>query len=1166
MLIIVTCGLTWWKIQTGGEDVLIKHELIDLDNDTHLGGRSLQAAIQALREDASRLARLAGGLLDEPEARDKIDGALGAFLEKNRSEDRGRAYRPMVGYEGATFIDREGGDLMSPDLFREAMGLSPQVVRLSRLEPGSFRMHGDVAVYRLGETRSSGVIRLTLDLKPRTDELVGDPRSIVFMTDQFGRILDASPDLALGDGAGPRSILEIPGLTPAVDKEKSHRDLFARGDTKAGLQNRERGFDEPGFHSTYRRRRGFYLMAIDIEKPSNPALRPPESFLIELQRFLDTFNEETGSRLVTSRYLADDYPDYYPYAYVRSTAEDWKLLDKLKSKLESEPFIKKYAYPRAIRPCDEFDVRFVKLHYDAEQPDRFLALGVGISDSEIRGDFRKETNPYYMIALILAAGMTTTFLFSGILTSPLKRMTRAAESFATGNYDVGLPTKAGDEIGVLARTFDAMGQQIRARTEELRASAARTRTILDMAAEGIVTINDDGEIESFNQAAEQILGYSADEVLGRPVDLLLPSSVDGSPTTGLLRLISLGENDPRSVSGRTHELIGQRKDGSAFPMEIAVGRVDIGGRTLFTSIIRDITERKRSEQVLRDSEERQRRLNEELDLRVNERTAELERAKAELERSNQELSAARDATEAAMQAQVNFFEQLAHDLRTPLTNVIGYSEDILLRASELGQLEFVSDLKLIVSQGEFLGDLINDLLNVSKAMSGQELALNLSEFEVATMLHTRLPGINQLAAQNENLVVSDLTENLGTMIADEIRVWRILMNLLTNACKFTQEGTIRLSARRELGPAGDIIVFQVADSGMGMNAAQVARLFNRFEQVHAHSAGKGFGLGLSICALYCRTMGGEIKVESAEGKGTTFTVRLPADVSQLGVGSLPRSPRTNFPAPTGLPGGPVSPSSEKELVLIIDDDTSASELLRRNLADQGFSTRIASSGEEGLRLAREILPTAILLDVVMPGINGWAVLAALKAESLTSKIPVIMVTMVDEQVRGFALGADDYVIKPPGRERLAELLHKHLHRRHSERILIVEDDVDTRGRLVQMLKGQGFDVSTAADGCKAFEIIASNRPDLILLDLMLPLMDGFEVVERIRNDPALSKIPIIVVTGAEIDTETGRRLKGQVSQILQKGRYVRDDLFREVRTVVAEFHRREAAELEATDA
>jgi CheY-like chemotaxis protein len=347
-----------------------------------------------------------------------------------------------------------------------------------------------------------------------------------------------------------------------------------------------------------------------------------------------------------------------------------------------------------------------------------------------------------------------------------------------------------------------------------------------------------------------------------------------------------------------------------------------------------------------------------------------------------------------------------------------------------------------------------------------------------------------------------------------------------------------------------------------MGPEQTARLFDRFAQVHAGS-GKmqaGVGLGLSICLLYCRAMGGTLSVESAIGRGTTFTVTIPAAVEAGSANVSKRSIRPSRPVAepaTIAQADPdaATPGDLANLVLIIDDDASICELMRRNLGDLGFRTEIASSGEEGIPLAKRLLPSAIILDVILPGIDGWAVLATLKTDPRMASIPIIMASMLDERERGLRAGAHEYVSKPVSGGRLADLLRKHIGERATARLLVVEDDADTRSRLSRCLREQGWEVAEAADAEEALNRLVGSAPDVIILDLMLPGRDGHGVIADIRSNPAWQSIPIIVVTAAELDADARRRLLGQVEKISKKELLGRDDLIREIRLQIEQQRR-----------
>jgi CheY-like chemotaxis protein len=337
----------------------------------------------------------------------------------------------------------------------------------------------------------------------------------------------------------------------------------------------------------------------------------------------------------------------------------------------------------------------------------------------------------------------------------------------------------------------------------------------------------------------------------------------------------------------------------------------------------------------------------------------------------------------------------------------------------------------------------------------------------------------------------------------------------------------------------DWVTFAVSDTGIGMTSEQMGKLFQEFSQADTSTTRDygGTGLGLALSRRLCRMMGGDIIVESKVNKGSTFTIRLPAKVSD----------------PTAEPiRAPVSqPQAEgASKVLVIDDDARVRDLLERFLGKEGFHVVSASGGEEGLRLARELRPAAITLDVMMPDMDGWAVLSALKADPDVSDVPVILLTIVDDKNLGYALGAADYLTKPIDRDRLVSLLEKY-QRNHSPcSVLIVEDDPSSRRTLRQMLKKQGCEVAEAENGHEALERVARSRPSVILLDLMMPHMDGFEFVADLRSREEWRTIPVVVVTAKDITEEDRLRLNGCVTEVIQKGTYSREALLGEIRDLV----------------
>jgi CheY-like chemotaxis protein len=397
--------------------------------------------------------------------------------------------------------------------------------------------------------------------------------------------------------------------------------------------------------------------------------------------------------------------------------------------------------------------------------------------------------------------------------------------------------------------------------------------------------------------------------------------------------------------------------------------------------------------------------------------------------------------------------------------------------------------------------------------------------------------IQPLVAKNANRLEVRCPDAIGTMRADLTKVRQALFNLLSNACKFTERGTVSLAVTREAADGQDWMVFGVSDTGIGMTPEQLTRLFEVFSQADAATTRKygGTGLGLALSRKLCRMMGGDVIVESEAGRGSTFTVRMPAVVAEtVAEPAAPAPPADRVATGVGT-------------VLVIDDEAAVRDLMYRFLPKEGFRVVLAPGGEEGLRLARELRPDAITLDVMMPGMDGWAVLSALKADAEVADIPVIMLTIVDDKNLGYALGASDYLTKPIDRERLVTVLERH---RRDLPVLVVDDDAEVRRLLRRMLEPEGYTVLEAENGRVALERLRDAAPSVVLLDLMMPEMDGFEFVTEFRAHELWRAIPIVVITAKDLSTSDRDRLNGYVQKILQKGAHGREQLLAEVRELV----------------
>ncbi len=497
--------------------------------------------------------------------------------------------------------------------------------------------------------------------------------------------------------------------------------------------------------------------------------------------------------------------------------------------------------------------------------------------------------------------------------------------------------------------------------------------------------------------------------------------------------------------------------------------------------------------------------------------------------------AEKQAAEKANEVKSLFLANMSHELRTPLNAIIGYSEILLEEAEESGEKALVPDVNKILTAGRHLLELINAILDLSKIEAGK-VEVYLETFSVRALLEEVVSVLQPLIEKNGNRMRLSIDPAVETMRSDQTKLRQTLFNLLSNAIKFTSGGEVEVDVKK----SDQNIVFAVADTGVGMSKEQIARLFEPFTQGDASTSRKfgGTGLGLVISRRFARMLGGDIVVESEPGKGSTFTLTLPENAEARTVKADSASEVT------------VKENQNAGTVLVIDDEPAVHEILSRTLAKYGFQVESALGGAEGLRMARKLRPQVITLDAMMPGMDGWTVLTALKSDPALAEIPVIMLTIVDNKNLGYSLGAEDYLTKPIDRERLSAVLLRY--RGDGNRgVLVVEDDAASREMLVRLLTSDGWAVSQADNGVTALAELERQRPGVVLLDLMMPEMDGFELVAQMQRNPGWKTIPVIVITARDLSEEDRERLNGHVSRVLQKGLYSRDELLQQVSSLVA---------------
>jgi len=498
----------------------------------------------------------------------------------------------------------------------------------------------------------------------------------------------------------------------------------------------------------------------------------------------------------------------------------------------------------------------------------------------------------------------------------------------------------------------------------------------------------------------------------------------------------------------------------------------------------------------------------------------------EIRQAREEAEAARQQAEAASRTKSAFLANMSHELRTPLNAIIGYSEILREDAQDRGDAASEADLVKIETAGKHLLGLINDILDLSKIEAGR-MDLHLEDVDLSKLMSEVRVLVTPLMDKNGNRFEIDAPEDLGAMHVDLVKLKQSLINLLSNAAKFTKDGLVTLTLSRSVFASGQPMVnFAVRDSGIGMNAEQIGRLFQAFTQADASTTRNygGTGLGLTITKHFCTMLGGDVTVESEPGKGSVFTIVLPDGLRQGTAAPRPEAALAESGNAAGM------------TILIVDDDPAVHDVLRATMAKEGYRLLHAYDGAQALEIARRERPDVITLDVMMPKLDGWTVLGKLKSDPALAPIPVIMLTIVDERTTGYSLGASEYMTKPVDRNRLLELLRRFAATSREAVVLVVDDSADVRSVVRTTVEKAGLKTVEAENGQAALDWLAHHPvPALVLLDLMMPVMDGFTFLERVQQTPALSRMPIVVLTAKDLTEEERRVVNERTLLVLTKG-------------------------------
>jgi signal transduction histidine kinase/CheY-like chemotaxis protein len=516
-----------------------------------------------------------------------------------------------------------------------------------------------------------------------------------------------------------------------------------------------------------------------------------------------------------------------------------------------------------------------------------------------------------------------------------------------------------------------------------------------------------------------------------------------------------------------------------------------------------------------------------------------------------EAKQARASAEQANKAKSTFLANMSHELRTPLNAIIGFTRIVQRKADGLLPEKQIENLDKVLTSSEHLLNLINTVLDIAKIEAGRMDVLSAS-FRINALIDLCINTAQPLLKPGV-ILEKQLDESLTTVYSDQDKIKQVILNLLSNAAKFTHEGKIILSTSKD----GEDLCISVADTGIGISQEAISRIFKEFQQADSSTTRQygGTGLGLSISRNLAHLLGGELTVKSELGKGSTFTLRIPIQYRSTLVQSMDASNQSTADQKTSpaskvnqLPG----PVTEKKLILVIDSDPDAVYLLQENLNQQDFNIIGARNGQEGLLIAYKEHPQAILLDILMPDIDGWQILHDLKENPATTDIPVILLTIVDKKALGFQLGASAYLLKPLDPVVVREALYRVFGTKISRKkhILLMDDDPNIADLLRQYLPQSEFELDSALDGVAGLQAVERNRPDIILLDIMMPKLDGFGVIESLRSNPKTRDLPIIVISAKDLSRTETTRLKKTVVLVMKKQGFQGDKLVDEINNVL----------------
>ncbi len=786
------------------------------------------------------------------------------------------------------------------------------------------------------------------------------------------------------------------------------------------------------------------------------------------------------------------------------------------------------------------------------------------------------------LGLVICISLGILIIFRLKILYPIHTLMEATHKVSSGNFEQSIEINSHDEFGALANSFNFMIQAVQQNNENFNHMIEMLQT--SMTEQGLAVTRAEEQnwlnegirlfVEETRNSYEILeLGNKSVDNLTRRLDLLAATLFlyEGSDLHKIASSVDLGGNEKDYINPKKHavlEPIKKQKQTVLLEEQVLLTQQQMADSPimpwvyylpltpqdkLYGLLELAFIERPSSIQLaflqhisahlaisIYAAQQQQQ----------TEKALQLTQEKTQqLEQTSTELRIAMTETERATKAKSVFLANMSHELRTPLNAILGFSEMIVedLEADD-GDEEMIKDVRKIHQAGQSLLALVNDVLDISKIESGK-MEVYVESINLAELLDNVINTVTPLAEKNNCYLrlEADDTVQSRNFYADLTKVRQVLLNLLSNAIKFGQNNPVSLHVKYR----DEYFEFYVKDRGIGISPDKIHTLFQAFTQADASTTRKygGTGLGLTICKEFIELMGGSIEVETELNKGSCFIIKVPEQVECIK--EKDAQPRGQTSAEqTDLSAIKLNTIKENGIILVVDDDYGMRELLAEHLEKLGYHAALAASGEDALSIAQKLKPDAITLDVMMPDMDGWEVLTRLKSDPELMQIPVVMVSIVEDKTKGYALGATEYLIKPVERAQLASVLRKY--RDNADPlVMLLEDDDTTRMMMTNMLERTQCNVISAENGKIALQRLQQHQPDVILLDLMMPEMDGLEFAQVLHNHPQWQKIPIIVLTAKDLTPEERQQLSGCVEVIYQKGNFRRTDLLAQIQQRLA---------------